>query len=69
MRSLLNMTLRSALLARQPMWSADLFTISLASGKVYRWTSADQPIGFSGHWWSASVWPFKLPNRAHPGSP
>jgi uncharacterized phage protein (TIGR02218 family) len=48
------MALRAALLARTPMWSADLFTISLASGEVYRWTSADQPIGWSGVYWFAA---------------
>jgi uncharacterized phage protein (TIGR02218 family) len=52
MRSLPTMALRAALLARTPMWSADLFTVSLATGEIYRWTSADQSILYSGLWWS-----------------
>jgi uncharacterized phage protein (TIGR02218 family) len=53
MRQSTNMTLISALLARTPMWSVDLFTVSLLSGDVYRWASADRDIVFSGNTWSA----------------
>lgn len=48
-----DMTLITALAARTPLWSADLFTISLLDGTVYRWTSADQSIVWSGNVYSA----------------
>lgn len=43
----------SALLARQPLYSADLFTISLIDGTTLRWTSADFDITYGGEVWSA----------------
>lgn len=43
----------SALAARTPLWSADLFTLSLPDATTYFWTSADQPITFTGQTWSA----------------
>lgn len=53
MRSPSNMTLRSALLARTPMFSADLFTVSLATGTVLRWTSFEHDVSYSGNTWSS----------------
>jgi uncharacterized phage protein (TIGR02218 family) len=53
MRSLPIMALRSALLARTPLLSADLYTLSLVSGAVYRWTSFDSDVTFSGNTWSS----------------
>jgi uncharacterized phage protein (TIGR02218 family) len=53
MRAPDNMTLISALLAKTPMWSADLFTLSLADTTVYRWTSADFDVSWSGMVWSS----------------
>lgn len=47
------MALMSALAARTPMWSADLFTLSLPNAQTYYWTSADQDIAYSGITWSA----------------
>jgi uncharacterized phage protein (TIGR02218 family) len=34
----------TALAARAPLWSADLFTLSLPDATTYHWTSADQPV-------------------------
>jgi uncharacterized phage protein (TIGR02218 family) len=53
MRAAHSMSLISALIARQPMWSADLFTISLPDATTYTWTSADQDIVYSGITFSA----------------
>lgn len=53
MRAVGNMTLLSALASRTPMYSADLFTLSLPNGDTYYWTSADQDISYSGTTWSA----------------
>lgn len=53
MRNASNVTLISALIGRQPMWSADLFTLSLIDATTYRWTSADQDITHDGTTWSA----------------
>jgi hypothetical protein len=33
------------------MWTADLFTITLVTGQVLRWTSADIPVTFGGSTW------------------
>jgi uncharacterized phage protein (TIGR02218 family) len=46
-------TLIAALAARTPLWSADLFTLSLPDATVYTWTSADQDIIASGVTYSA----------------
>ena len=43
--------LQTFLASRQPFWSADLFTITLASGTVYRWASTDQPVTYGGNTW------------------
>lgn len=43
----------SALLSRQPLFSADLFTISLREGTTLHWTSADQDIRFGTDTFSA----------------
>lgn len=43
----------AALLSRQPLYSADLFTISLIDGTTLRWTSADFDITYGGEVWSA----------------
>lgn len=43
----------AALLERQPLYSADLFSISLIDGVTLRWTSADFDIGYNGEVWSA----------------
>lgn len=51
MRQTASMTLITALAARTPMWSADLFTIMLPDNTTYRWTSADQPVTYSGNIW------------------
>lgn len=53
MRAVSNMTLLSALASRTPMFSADLFTLSLPNATTYYWTSADQDISFNGVTWSA----------------
>jgi uncharacterized phage protein (TIGR02218 family) len=53
MRAVSNMTLLTALAARTPMYSADLFTLSLANGVTYYYTSADQDITYSGTIWAA----------------
>lgn len=47
------MALISALAARTPMWSADLFTLSLPDATTYYWTSADQDVTANGHVFSA----------------
>lgn len=47
------MALITALAARAPLWSADLFTLSLADSTTYYWTSADQSIVSDGHTFSA----------------
>jgi uncharacterized phage protein (TIGR02218 family) len=38
----------AALAARTPLWSADLFTLSLPNAQNYYWTSADQSIVANG---------------------
>lgn len=43
----------AALAGGTPLWSADLYTITLANTLVYRWTSADQDINAGGHLFSA----------------
>jgi uncharacterized phage protein (TIGR02218 family) len=43
-----SMSLLSALAAKTPMWSADVFTLSLINGVNYYWTGADQSISYSG---------------------
>lgn len=48
-----SMTLTSALIARTPLWSADLFTVLLPDATTYRWTSADQDISMDGVTWSS----------------
>ena len=48
-----SMSLLSALAAKTPMWSADVFTLSLINGVNYYWTSADQSITYSGITYSA----------------
>jgi uncharacterized phage protein (TIGR02218 family) len=53
MRNASSSTLISALLARTPMWSADLFTLSLIDATTHRWTSADQDITHDGNTWSS----------------
>lgn len=53
MRNAANVTLITALIGRQPMWSADLFTLSLIDASVFRWTSADQDITHDANTWSA----------------
>jgi uncharacterized phage protein (TIGR02218 family) len=47
-------TLISALAARTPLWSADLFTLTMSSGAVFYWTSADRDISYGGQVFSAS---------------
>jgi uncharacterized phage protein (TIGR02218 family) len=42
------------LAARQPCFVAELFTITLASGTIRRWTSFDQSLTLAGHTWLAS---------------
>jgi uncharacterized phage protein (TIGR02218 family) len=53
MRAKTNLTLISALLSKAPMYSADLFTVSLLDGQSFYWTSADRDIAWSGTTWSA----------------
>jgi uncharacterized phage protein (TIGR02218 family) len=48
-----SMALISALAARTPLWSADLFTISLPNAITFYWTSADQDIAYGGNVFSA----------------
>ena len=43
----------AALAAGTPMWSADLFTLSLPDSTTYYWTSADQAVSYGGTIWSA----------------
>lgn len=48
-----SMSLISALASKVPLWSADVFTLSLSSGATYYWTSADRPVTYSGTTFSA----------------
>ncbi len=48
--------LKSFLASRQPFFQADLFTITLSTGAIYRWTTMDQPIS-AGPWTWVAVGP------------
>jgi uncharacterized phage protein (TIGR02218 family) len=39
------------LAARKPCFVAEMFTVTLTSGAVYRWTSFDQSLGVAGQTW------------------
>jgi hypothetical protein len=39
------------LAGRAPCWVAELFTVTVMSGTVYRWTSFDQSLSVGGHTW------------------
>ena len=43
----------SFLYSRVPCWKADLFTVTLLNGTVYRWTDFDQPVTAGGNTWLA----------------
>jgi len=43
----------SFLLSKEPYFKADLFTFSLASGDVFRWTSTDADIVYGGNIWKS----------------
>ena len=45
--------LKAAFAARTPMWSADLFTLSLRNGYDYRFTGADEAVTWGGHTFAA----------------
>lgn len=48
-----SVALKTFLATRAPFWQADLFTFTLASGTVYRWTTSDRDISVAGAIWSA----------------
>jgi uncharacterized phage protein (TIGR02218 family) len=61
-----SVALATALAGPGPLWEADLFTVTLQSGTVYRWTSWEQDLVVaahaftsSGQWLSRGPWAIK----------
>src|SRR5437763_16259955 len=42
------------LASRKPCFVAELFTVTLAGGAVYRWTSCDESLSVAGHTWACA---------------